>query len=223
LITLKKITRLIDDWQYIFQRKKLFWTKDCVIKKSTDMKNPLPTLILLLAVFLLWNCQTTNDPASNANVFPVNQEILSEEGEPILVGQLKREAWQMEAYKSWFDYEYEAYEVNEAALSNLKMKGVTFKVFLGTWCSDSQRELPRFYKIADYLDLKENQLQIVGLDNHTDRYKQSPQHEEEGWNIEYVPTIIVLKDGKEVGRIVEMPEVSLEEDLVKILEEKVIL
>jgi uncharacterized lipoprotein YajG len=52
------------------------------------MKNFLPTLILLSAVFFLWGCQTTNDPASNANTFPVNQEIISEEGEPILVGQL---------------------------------------------------------------------------------------------------------------------------------------
>jgi hypothetical protein len=70
------------------------------------MKNFLPTLILLSAVFFLWGCQTTNDPASNANTFPVNQEIISEEGEPILVGQLNREAWQMEAYKAWFDDEY---------------------------------------------------------------------------------------------------------------------
>jgi thiol-disulfide isomerase/thioredoxin len=187
------------------------------------MKNFLPTLILLSAVFFLWGCQTTNDPASNANTFPVNQEIISEEGEPILVGQLNREAWQMEAYKAWFDDEYTDYELDEAALSNVKMKDITFKVFIGTWCSDSQRELPRFYKIADFLNLKENRLEVIGLDNHTDRYKQSPQHQEEGWNIEYVPTFVVLKDGKEIGRIVEMPEVSLEKDLKKILEEKVIL
>ncbi len=182
-------------------------------------------LLLFSAIFLLWNCQTTNDPSSNSNVFPVNQEITSEEGELILVGQLNREAWQMETYKAWFDEEYENYVVNEEILSQLNLKGVSFKVFLGTWCSDSQREVPRFLKITDQMGVKAKQLQIIALDNHTDRYKQSPQHEEEGWNIEYVPTIIVLKDGREVGRIVEMPELSLEEDLVRILEqgEKIIL
>ena len=34
------------------------------------------------------------------------QEITSEDGELILVGQVNREAWQKETYRDWFDYEY---------------------------------------------------------------------------------------------------------------------
>ena len=102
--------------------------------------------------------------------------------------------------------------------ASINLEEVTFKIFIGSWCSDSQREVPRLYKIYDFLDIDENKLQFIALDNHPDRYKQSPQQEEEGWNIEYVPTIIILKNGSEIGRIVESPMVSLEEDIKAILE-----
>ncbi|NNK29609.1 MAG: thioredoxin, partial [Flavobacteriaceae bacterium] len=39
----------------------------------------------------------------------------------------------------------------------------------------------------------------------------------QGRNIEYVPTIIFLKDGKEAGRIVELPMNSLEQDMEAII------
>jgi hypothetical protein len=39
----------------------------------------------------------------------------------------------------------------------------------------------------------------------------------EKFNIQRVPTTIVLRDGVELGRIVEYPEKSNEEDLLKIL------
>lgn len=172
---------------------------------------------LFLVLSLLWSCQSNTDLATTAPIY--NQEILSEEGELILVGQINHEAWQMESYKYWFDHEYQAYDLDEATLSNLNFseKGLSVKVFLGTWCSDSQREVPRLYKILDYLAFDKAQLDVVGLDNHPDRYKQSPLGEEKVWNIEYVPTIIILKEGVEIGRIVESPVVSLEKDLLEIL------
>ena len=57
----------------------------------------------------------------------------------------------------------------------------------------------------------------IALSDHPDHYKESPQHEEKGWDIEFVPTIIFLRNGKELGRIVESPEQSLEKDMRKIL------
>lgn len=177
-------------------------------------------LALLLLTFTF--CQSTRDQLSKAvPAPPVNQEITTMEGTPILVGKLTREAFAQPPYQSWFEAEYQAYQVDAATLDALKndLASAEILVFLGTWCSDSQRELPRFYKITDYLGIPEAQLQVIGLDSHPDRYKQSPQGEEAGWNIEYVPTFIVLRNVREIGRIVEAPWESLEKDLAGMLEQ----
>ena len=72
-------------------------------------------------------------------------------------------------------------------------------------------------KITNQLDLAENQLEIFATDNSTERYKQSANREEKGLAVYRVPTFIVYKNGKEIGRIIEFPKESLEADLVKII------
>ena len=64
------------------------------------------------------------------------------------------------------------------------------------------------------------QLEIVALDYRKEKYKQSPTGEEQGLNIKRVPTIIFLKDGKEVNRIVESPLETLEKDMAQIILKK---
>jgi hypothetical protein len=51
-----------------------------------------------------------------------------------------------------------------------------------------------------------------------DRNKKSNNKEEEAYKIINVPTIIVMKDGVELGRIVETTKTSIESDLLKIVE-----
>ena len=188
------------------------------------MKNHFPKASKLLAFLFLLSllyssCQSNGNLISSRFESPVNREIISEDGDLILVGQLNRKAWEKKAYQDWFMREYQAYQLNEALLSDIQpvIESFDILVFLGTWCSDSRREVPRFYKIMDYLSFNEDQLHVIALDNHTDRYKQSPQHEEIGWEIEFVPTIILLRDGIEIGRITESPILTLEEDLWTIL------
>ena len=50
-----------------------------------------------------------------------------------------------------------------------------------------------------------------------DRTKEEPKAEVEGYEIEYVPTLIFYREQKEIGRIIETPELSLEEDILAIL------
>ncbi|NUQ22742.1 MAG: thioredoxin family protein [Saprospiraceae bacterium] len=150
---------------------------------------------------------------------PVNKEVMSHENEPILLGRINREGLTRGTYANWFNTEYNNYRVDEKALEPVKskLKGLTVLVFMGTWCEDSQREVPRLFKIADYLGFKDKNIQIVSLDNHPDRYKQGPNREEQGYNIQLVPTIIFQRDGKELGRIVEYTQVSFEADMAAIL------
>ena len=92
-------------------------------------------------------------------------------------------------------------------------EGAEFLVFLGTWCGDSRREVPRFLRIVQEAGIDEDHVQLYNLDHS----KTSPDGLTERWAIERVPTFIVLRNGSEVGRIVERPRSTLEGDLLSIL------
>lgn len=88
---------------------------------------------------------------------------------------------------------------------------------MGTWCGDSKREIPRIFKLLEYSGVRASQLTMVMLDNRDSVYKQSPGHEEKDKAIHRVPTLIVYDGKKEMNRIVEVPVISLERDLLLIL------
>jgi thiol-disulfide isomerase/thioredoxin len=98
------------------------------------------------------------------------------------------------------------------------LDGIEIQLFLGTWCSDSQMEVPQFIKILDYIDFDKANLTMIGLERDENRVMSSPKGEEQGLNITHVPTFIFYKSGQEIGRIVEYPTVSLEVDMVNLLE-----
>jgi DNA integrity scanning protein DisA with diadenylate cyclase activity len=56
-------------------------------------------------------------------------------------------------------------------------------------------------------------VKLIGLDHK----KLAGVADIENLQIEKVPTLIVFEGKKEIGRIVETPEVSIEADLLKIL------
>ncbi len=115
-------------------------------------------------------------------------------------------------FKSW-NKESENYQPDEQTMVELQKKDsstYTFTVYLGTWCEDSQKHVPSFIQIAR--KLKWN-FTLVGVN----REKECPFDKKEckNWDIEFVPTIIVFKENLEIGRIIESPQKSIEEDLLK--------
>jgi tetratricopeptide (TPR) repeat protein len=164
------------------------------------------------------SCNRATIPSQTAYA---NAEIKNEQGNTILAGHCSLNMMQQGLYKEWFDKSYDAYTIDTATVAALKslMQKATVEIFLGSWCGDSKREVPRMIKILQAASFDTLKLKIVFVDNSTITYKQSPQHEEAGKNIFRVPTFIVYND-KEIGRIVESPVVSLEEDLLAILEHR---
>ena len=122
-------------------------------------------------------------------------------------------------HKEWFNKELNTYKVDIETLSDFennpnRLKKISVKIFLGTWCSDSRREVPRFYNVLRFLNIEN--FELIGLN----RKKKSPTHLEKGMNINYVPTFIIYLDGKEINRIIETPVESLEKDLIAIIQAK---
>jgi hypothetical protein len=84
---------------------------------------------------------------------------------------------------------------------------------MGTWCHDSQREVPALFKVLDQIPFNQDQLNIIGLSMN----KDTPMKLEQDFDIRRTPTFIFSRSGKEIGRYVERPRISLEQDLLKIV------
>ncbi len=134
--------------------------------------------------------------------------------ENMLIGLCTREAFNDSAFSWWWNSEYEMYEVDEETLSSLKdkMDEVYVTIILGTWCSDSRREVPRFFKIVDWLSYPKEKITIIAVD----RDKKAGAINTYEYGVSLVPTFIFMRDGTEIGRITETPQESLEKDLTKI-------
>lgn len=103
------------------------------------------------------------------------------------------------------DYIVSDYEIN--AVKKLP-SGVSVRVFFGTWCHDSEREVPRMLKAYNKSNLE---IEMISLDMN----KSEPEGRAVQNQIKYTPTFIVYNNNIEVGRIIEQPEVSLAEDILK--------
>ena len=143
-----------------------------------------------------------------------------EEEEPKLLGRLTADQLAEEPYSEWFQSGYDDYEPNPeivAQLRDVDTDGVNITVFFGTWCPDSQREVPRLLKLLDGLGFPADDLKLVAVDNVDGANKMSPTGEQEGIEVYRVPTILVSRGGDEVARFVEHPVLSTERDLLAIL------
>lgn len=153
----------------------------------------------------------------NAQKVVINREVETQNDGKMLLGNQLKEQFLKAPYADWYTKEHNEYAIDQKAISELrkaKINTYSIMVFMGTWCEDSHRDFPRLMKILEELKYPENKLTIIAVN----RKKESPSGEESLHNIQKVPTIIVQKYGKEIGRIIEMPTTGyIERDLVEIL------
>lgn len=179
--------------------------------------------LLILILAFITSCGNSTDSTDSANATTpettipetTEENVADAEQQQMLVGKLSKEDLQEEPYAKWFNNNYEKFGASEEAMETIKNNISDYEIvaFMGTWCADSKREVPKFYKILDEANYDLSKLTLIGVD----RAKNSPENIEEEWNVSMVPTFIILKDGKEVNRFVEFPVETIEEDLAKIV------
>lgn len=152
---------------------------------------------------------------SNLTAQERNQEVKLENAQPYMVGQIDVKGLSSNSYETWYTSTHSAYEVDTNSITSIKneLAKHNILVFMGTWCGDSKREVPRFIKILEAANFPMDNLKLVAVDRRKEHYKKSPTGEEWGLRIERVPTFIFLKNGKEANRIIESPISSLEKDI----------
>lgn len=165
------------------------------------------TLLTLVAMTLSMNVMAQSD-------FGISKD--AENGAVVYKGAFNIDDMHKETTFSWMDNGISTYQPNEKDVAYLKANLPAYKmvVVLGTWCEDSQNLVPKLYKTLQESGYPMSQLQMFGAD----RTKHTKNNEHEQYNIKFVPTIILLKDGKEIGRIVETVQKSIEADLVSLIE-----
>ncbi|NHN26436.1 thioredoxin family protein [Flavobacterium jejuense] len=136
----------------------------------------------------------------------------------ILVGLTKKSDLQQDPFRDWFESGYNSYQPNKETINDIKKLPLDYSItiFMGTWCEDSQNQIPKFYKILNEINFPEKKINLITMK----RDKTTPELFEKDLDITNVPTFIFYKDGKEINRIVESPIGNLELDMLTILSKK---
>ena len=165
---------------------------------------------------LLLSCKAVT---KQKTVLPLEvQTEIGEEGETVVLGYLNRANLNTEEFNAWFQPEYDNLQFPEGWVEeHLPLaKNLHFKIFIGTWCGDTQRELGGIFKILDALEITDEQIQMYGLSEN----KDSPAGYEKEFEIYNIPTVIFMEKGKENNRFVELPVETVIQDFSKILKKE---
>jgi len=172
------------------------------------MKKHILASLIAFGTFFITSCTAQKVGQSS---------VVEKSTEEMILGEFKQQDLTKNNYATWYLPEYTEYEVESVKLKGLEDKVSEYDIvtFIGTWCGDSKRELPRLYKILESVNYPiVSKMKVYGVN----REKKTTKGLEKGKSITHVPTIIFYKDGKEVGRIVESPVTGyLEEDIAMIV------
>lgn len=135
------------------------------------------------------------------------QVLVERPNEKTFKGIISREVLLSDTSFKWYAENQKGYKPNAAALEGLQKNkdSVQLLSFMGTWCEDSQNIIPKFYSLLDMAQFPSDRVTLIGVD----RKKLTLSHLSEALNITNVPTIIVLKNGKEIGRVIEFGKYGL--------------
>lgn len=169
------------------------------------MKKIFTPLLILLA----WAI-----PALSQNQY----EVLPDKNEgKIYKGIISRDLLEKDTSFKWYANGLAGYHPNEDAIAALKKNkdSIQFITFMGTWCEDSHFVIPKFFYLLDVAGFPAERVSLIGVD----RSKKTLSHLTEAMGIINVPTIIVMKNGKEVGRVVEYGHSGFfDKDLAEIID-----
>ena len=142
-------------------------------------------------------------------------------GHKILKGFIDQKQLASDTAFAWYSQNLKSFTPNSEVVKNYASNkdSVNIIVFGGTWCGDTQSLLPKFYATAEAAGLPANHITLIGVDES----KKSLFNLTEAFGVTNVPTFIVMKNGKEIGRVVEYGKTGLpEKEVGEIISKSVI-
>lgn len=167
-------------------------------------------LLPLFFLFGLASCQTTKHSKS--------YKIINTNSEKILQGSITRSLLENDTAFSWFTENMKWGKADEQAVSTLSKHttDIEFIVFAGTWCHDSHNLLPVFYRLVDKANFPEKNIQLIAVNRKKEALNNLPKQ----YQIMHTPTFIILKNKKEIGRVVEYGKYRMiDKEIAEIIEQ----
>jgi thiol-disulfide isomerase/thioredoxin len=166
----------------------------------------------LSAAFIALTCCVV---AFSQNQYEVSPD---RDGGRIFKGIVSREVLESDTafYRTWYAVNYKAYTPNPDAVAGLQKHKDSLQLiaFMGTWCEDSHFIIPKLFHLLDEAGYSKEKVSVIG----TDRNKKTLGYLSESMNVTLVPTIIVMKNGKEIGRVVEYGKYGMfDKDIAEIV------
>ena len=123
-------------------------------------------------------------------------------GVKVLKGIISKDIIKSDTSFKWYTENQKIYQHPDTAIVGTFRRNkdnISFVIFGGTWCDDTQFILPKFFMLQEKAGVADDKITLFGVN----RDKQTIGNIASALNITNVPTIIVMKDGKELGRVIE--------------------
>jgi thiol-disulfide isomerase/thioredoxin len=142
-----------------------------------------------------------------SKAFAQPEVTIEANGTKILKGFVQKSELASDTAFRWFGENQKNYTPDAAAVQAIKANkdSIYILAFGGTWCGDTKHILPQVYALTDAAGLSPDHFTLLGVD----RSKKTVNHLAESFGITNVPTFIVLKNGKEIGRVVEYGKIGM--------------
>jgi len=167
------------------------------------LKTTMAINLLFYANCFLLSCSSAK-PAQIVNTEPpvkLYETLKDTDGSKMLKGILFKEQVTQDTAFGWYAQNVKLTKPGVEAIAAIAAKAdkISLIIFGGTWCEDTHQLLPKYLSLLEAAKFPDSRLTLVAVD----RAKTTFGNLHRQFNITNVPTCIVMKDGKEVGRITE--------------------
>jgi hypothetical protein len=168
--------------------------------------------ILLILTIFLGISAFSQEKTMNQKVFDPKSNT------EIMIGSCTLSGITDTAFNSAYKAEYSVYKPDKEITNQISplLDGIKVTIVMGSWCSDSREQVPRFYKVFTLARQSSPDPNLICVD----RDKKAGDVSLEGMDIQKVPTFIVYFNGRELGRIIETPKTTMEQDFLELLRKK---
>jgi thiol-disulfide isomerase/thioredoxin len=146
--------------------------------------------------------------------------LKSEAGNPseevsVVLGKRSWKQWK--AQTDWDSYSGSSLKPEKAKVSKIsrlaKSRKAVFIVFGGSWCKDSEAQVPLIMRLFEVAGISSKKIELYGVDWEF----REPTGIAESYDVSETPTLVVLSGKEVLGRVTRSPEVSWEDDILTIL------
>lgn len=118
---------------------------------------------------------------------------------------------------STFEKNFQSYQPNQTQIDKMaSLQDLDVVVMFGSWCHDSEREVPRLLKLLETSGVELASFQLIAVD----RSKEDSSGIAKQLGLRYTPTFVALKNDEELARIIERPQKDIASDFYKQLTNK---